>query len=263
MMTTQEIYNEIISEKEKYEELDELNSTSKASVWRLWVFVFAYFSKSIGDLFEHFKQYIEDVFAKNQAGTLKWWMVQLKRFQFGDVLVFKDGVYKYNKIDVEKRIVKQAAIEPLDRQLIIKVAKQKEDGTLEALTELEIEAFNAYVNRIKFPGQLTEIISKEADLLRLNYRIYYNAQIPKPELELVIKDTINKYLSDIVFNAKISITHLTDELQKVKGVINPVFVDGLAKNFYKRDYIAIQDYYVAAAGYCILEELTLEFIPNV
>ncbi len=72
-MTTQEIYNNIIAEKEsgKYEALDELNSISKAAIWRLWIFVFAYFSKSLQDLFEHFKQYIEDIFAKNQEGTLR------------------------------------------------------------------------------------------------------------------------------------------------------------------------------------------------
>ncbi len=264
-MTTQEIYNKIIAEKEsgKYEALDELNSTSKAAIWRLWIFVFAYFSKSLQDLFENFKAYIEDVFAKNQEGTLKWWLMKLKQFQFGDVLIFKNGIYQYDIIDKDKRIVKQAAIEPLDRQLIIKVAKEKKDGTLEPLSNVEVEALCAYVDRVKFPGQLTDIISKEADMLKLNYRIYYNAQIPKEELEETIKNAINKYLSNSVFNAKFSTTHLTDELQKLEGVINPVFVEGGVKNYYKTEYVEIEDYFTAAAGYCILEELILEFVPYV
>ncbi len=151
----------------------------------------------------------------------------------------------------------------MDRQLIIKVAKQKEDGTLEPLNDVELEAFRAYVDRVKFPGQLTDIISKEADLLKLNYRIYYNAQVPKWQLEETIKQAINKYLANSVFNAKFSTTHLTDELQKLEGVINPVFTKGEAKNYYKIEYIEIADYYIAAAGYCVLEELTLEFVPYV
>jgi hypothetical protein len=265
-MTTEEIYTEIVAEKEggSYPELNSLNNTSSTSIWRTWIFVFAYFSKTIRDLFEDFKTYIESVFAKNQAGTLNWWISELKKFQFGDTLAFLDGVFKYALIDAEKQIIKQVALEPINRQLNIKVATIV-NGILAPLASAQLQALTAYVNAIKFPGTFTNVISQEADTLRLSYRIYYNAQKVKADLETTIRATVDNYLSDFVFNGRFSITGLTDKIQEIPGVINPVYVSGQAKNFYVAEsgYDAIEDYYVAAAGYMKIDTLDLEFIADV
>ena len=168
-MATDKIYNEIISEKEngEYPQLDGLNSTSKVSIWRSWIFVFAYFSKTIRELFTSFVEYVESVFAKNQAGTLYWWIEQIKKFQYGDTLEFLDGVFKYSIIDEEKQIVKQVALAPLDGLLTFKVASMDGSGNLVPLTPEQLAALSAYVDKVKFPGTHTKIVSQKADNLRL------------------------------------------------------------------------------------------------
>jgi hypothetical protein len=266
-MTTEEIYTQIIAEKESgnYPELDQLSSTSKVAIWRLWVLIFAFFSKTIRDLFDAFKAYIESIFAKNQAGTLLWWTEQIKKFQYGDTLVFADGIFKYALIDVSKQIVKQVAIETLERLISIKVAAIDSGSNLVPLTQPQQDALAAYVAKIKFPGNITKIVSQDADNLKLTYRIYYNGQVVKADLETTIRNAASNYLANIVFNGKFSITEFTDELQKIYGVINPVYVSGVAKNALESDadYAEINDYYTAASGYMEMTELNLQFIADV
>ena len=99
-MTTEEIYSQIIAEKGNYAELDELNSTSNVSTWRLWAYVSAFFSKATQELFNTFKVYVENVFAQNQPGTLQWWLKKIREFQYGDTLDFINGIFQYQLIDV-------------------------------------------------------------------------------------------------------------------------------------------------------------------
>lgn len=266
-MTTEEIYESIIAEKESgnYPELDELSSTSKVSVWRLMVWIFSFFSKTIQELFESFKSYIESVFAKNQHGTLLWWIEQIKAFQYGDILEFIDGVFKYATIDETKQIVKRTALETLNFVLIFKVASEDGNGNLIPLDNAQKTALQAYINKVKFPGTYTSVISENADDLKINLRVYYNAEVTETELNTLINDATEDYIKNIVFNGKFSITELTDKLQTVKGVVNPVVKEafGKAASQPSGDYLLIDDYYKAAAGYFNINELNIEFIPYV
>ena len=164
-MTTEDIYNEIIAVKESgdYPELDELNSTSRVSIWRLWVFIFAFFSKTLQELFVSFQAYIEEFFAKNQHGTLLWWLVQIEHWQYGDALEFISGVWKYPVLDTGKQIVAQSALEVLGSVLIFKVAKDDGSGNLTALSAIEQTELLAYINQVKFPGTLVSLVSLLAD----------------------------------------------------------------------------------------------------
>lgn len=266
-MTTEEIYNEIIAEKEsgQYPELDELNSTSKVSVYRLMIWIFAFFSKTIRELFESFKIYIENVFAENQHGTLLWWIEQIRAFQYGDMLEFTNGVFKYPAIDETKQIVKRVALETLNFVLIFKVATEDGNGDLIPLDTAQKTALQSYINKVKFPGTYTQVISENADDLKINLRVYYNAEITTAELDVLIADAVNEYLKNIVFNGNFNITELTDKLQTVTGVVNPVVKSayGKAHSQAAADYLLIDDYYKAASGYFTVDELNIEYVPYV
>ncbi|MCF6184353.1 MAG: hypothetical protein L3J56_06950 [Bacteroidales bacterium] len=266
-MTTEEIYNEIIDEKEsgQYPELDELNSTSKVAVWRLMIWIFSFFSKTIHELFESFKKYIEEVFAKNQHGTLLWWIEQIKAFQYGDILEFIDGVFKYAVIDETKQIVKRVALETLNFVLVFKVATEDSNGNLIPLDTAQKTALHSYINKVKFPGTYTQVISENADDLKINLRIYYNAEVTEAELNTFIEEAVNEYIKNIVFNGNFSITELTDKLQTVKGVVNPVVKSAYGKAHSQdvADYLLIDDYYKAASGYFNIDQINIEYIPYV
>jgi hypothetical protein len=263
-MTTDEIYNQIIEEKGNYQYLDDLNSTSHTSVWRQLVYLFAFFSNAIHQLFSDFKTTIETIFAQNQPGTLQWWIAKLKAFQYGDTLEFIDGVFKYALIDVEKQIVTQAAVEVENQVLILKVAKTV-DGQLTPLEAAEITALQAYINQIKFPGTFTQVVSQPADFLKLNYRIYYDAMLDKSEIETLIIAATDNYIQQIVFNGKFVVSELTDQIQAIAGIEDAVFIDGVWRNALLSDfdYQPIEDYVYSKAGYFTVVQLNLTFIANV
>jgi len=265
MSTTEEIYNNIVSEKESgnYPELDTLDSTSKVSVWRLFVWIFAFFSKAIEELFASHKSYIEDVFAKNQHGSLAWWISECKKFQDGDSLQFIDGVFRYATIDETKQIVKQVALESLNQVLVFKVVKETEEGDFDVLTDDEQTRFRQYVNMIKFPGTSIRVKSDPADNIKLSFKIYYDALLSQADIETAINETVSNYIKNIVFNGKFVPTKLIDEIQKIAGVEIPIYVSGQHKNYSESDYVDIGDFFTAAAGYSELTELNLEFIANV
>ncbi len=263
MKTTTKIYNDIIAEKQSgnYTELDELNSTSKVAVWRLWVWIFAFFSKVIYEVQDSFKSYVEIFFAKNQVGTLSWWIDTVGKFQYGDILQFIDKKYQYSVLDTDKQIVSRVALSVQESVLEFKVAKF-EDDKLVSLTVPELEACESYINRIKPVGTYISINTYSADNLKLGLRIYYNAQYSQSLIETQINDKISGYLSEIIFNGSLSETELTDELQQIEGVVNPVFISGEAKASFEPTYNLFEDYYQAVSGYFELTELNLEFIAK-
>lgn len=264
-MTTEEIYQSLVNEKDNYPELAELDSSSKVAIWRLWVWIFAFASKAMYEIFESFKAYTEVTFAKNQQGTLLWWNTEIRAWQFGDTLQFLDGVFKYAVIDELKQLVSQVSLETLDAVLVFKVAKDDGAGGLEPLTLTERDTLQGYINQIKFPGTFTTVISIVADDLKLNYKIYYNAELVQADIELAIANSVDLYLASVVFNGKFQHTELTDQLQLIEGVEFPIFENGFAKPDASPtiDYVEIVDNYTASAGYFKIDELNLTMIPNV
>ena len=224
MPTTEEIYDSIIAEKESgnYPELDALDSTSKVAIWRLWAWIAAFASKSVHELFESLKSFLADLFAKSQVGTIEWWTENVKKWQSGDFLEFLDGIWKYAIVDELKYVVTQVALENLGGVLLFKVAKD-DSGSLTALDAPEQTALLAYINKIKLPGTNTSVISFLGDDLKLNYKIYYDAQLSEQDIRDKVLLSAQNYLSNIVFNGKFQHTELTDEFQKIEGVKFPIF----------------------------------------
>ncbi len=259
-MTTQEIYNKIISEKKKYTELSELNSDSKTAVWRIWCWIFAFFSKTMWELFEDLKSWIIDFYDKQQIGTLAWWDSEIRKFQYNSILEYIDGRFRYRTIDKKKQIIKQVAIKGSYASLLFKVAKYDKNNNLTALTEAEQESLLGYINQIKLPGLVCEVYSGSADKLTLNYKIYYNVSYSTAKLQKNIEKAIVGYLDNTVFNGKISPTFLTDAIQKVDGVANPIFVSGSIEN--DNTTVELGDQYTALSGYYKLKKINIEFIAG-
>ncbi len=259
-MTTKEIYDRILVEKERYHELRELNSMSKTAVWRIWCWIFAFFSKTMWELFEDLKRWIIDFYDKQQIGTLAWWDSEIRKFQYGSILEYIDRRFRYRTIDEEKQIIKQVAIKGSYASLLFKVAKYDKDNKLTALSEAEQASLLGYINQIKLPGLICEVYSGRADKLTLNYRIYYNVSYSTAKLQKTIKEAIVYYLDNVVFNGKIAPTFLTDTIQKVDGVANPIFVSGSIEN--DNTTVELGDQYTALSGYYKLKKINIEFIAD-
>lgn len=266
--TILQIYDEMISEKETMIQLNalqpsmdsgqtllnDLTSTSKVAVWRLIFFVVAVQVWTLEKLFDDHKAWIEQRALEIQTGTLSWYEKKAKEFQYGDSLQFIDDIYQYSPVNPANRVVHLASATEAGNLVVLKVAKNVANN-IEELSPLEITAFQAYLNKVRFAGTQIVLVSRPADLLKVYYKIYYDPLLLSPSGELLstpgvypVEEAINEYCKGLTFDGKLSITQLTDALQGVVGVVNPVFQNASAK-YGSGVYAPIIDYYNPNAGY--------------
>lgn len=261
--TLQQIYDEIIDEKQSLSNLNallpnsnayfadfltDLASNSRVAIWRLIAWVFAYATWTHEQLWDIFKAEIEDIAAKALAGTPRWYYERVLEFQYGDILVYEDGQYKYATIDELLKIVKYCAIEErADGVVLVKSAKDN-SGTPEPLTAFELTALTAYLQDIKFAGTLLSVVSFPADQLQVYYEVFYDPIVPEAEVKALVEAAINSFIKNLPFNGRFNITNLTDAIQLLKGVVDPVFVDAQAR-YGILPYTVIDREYNSNAGY--------------
>lgn len=282
MRTTQEIYDEIIAEKEQQNKLagllpqgesasnllSDLTTDSKAAIWRLWAWVTAVAIRAHEVVFEQFKSEVEITVLNATAGTPRWYRSQMLLFQYGDVLVYSESSnrYGYAVEDLDLQIVKRAAIEQrADGVVIVKVAKEDADGNPIPLLSDERDALESYAQKIKFAGTRLGVLSLPSDVLDLNYNIYYDPIIPLATIQQNAQFSIVGFQKITPFNGRFNVTKFTDVLQNVQGIVDPVFSSasatpssGVATSFTVN--------YVPASGYFDYADLAanmFNWIPQI
>jgi len=276
MTTTKEIYDEIVAEKNSYQELqnlqpniddsqrlaDDLTTNAKVGVWRVFTWIIASRIKDLQDLFVQSKTEIQNIMDRQRIGGLLWYQQIVKAFQYGDALIFNaDKIqYEYPVINRDHQIVALAsANEGSQHDVLLKVAKL--NGTEpEPLTQPELDALTNYINRLKFAGVQATIVSRSADLFRVALNVYYDPLVMNADGSLInddtvfpVEDAINDYLKDLPFDGTFSVTELIDKIQQSEGVINPIFISADAK-FGNFVYQSITDYYNTNAGFLRVDD---------
>lgn len=243
--------------------LTDLTSASKVAVWRLMFFVMA-----VG-IWMHEKRFDDHVDWINAraleliVGTPQWYHKKALEFQYGDALVLVQnqfgGEYKYAAVNEALKIVKLVSVNEIGGQLFLKVAKLDGSGEPEPLTTLELDGFIAYMQKLKFAGVIITCVSRVPDLLRVQYRVYVDPLLINANGELIsntsirpIDVAITDYCKGLPFNGVFSITELTDKIQNVTGVVNPVFENASAQ-YGVNPFVALGDYYNPNAGYLTID----------
>lgn len=271
--TLQQIYNEMVSEKETMTQLaslqpnidsaqqllSDLTTGSKVAIWRLLFFAVAVGIWSHEKLFDDLKAWIEVRATEIQTGTLPWYRTKALEFQYGDSLVFANDKYNYATVDEAARIVKLAAVNEVGGNVIIKVAKLDSSSNPEPLSVPELAALDAYMGKIKFAGVKVINVSRTADLLKTYFKVYYNPLVLTSTGELIstpgvypVRDAINNYIKNLPFNGVYSTTELTDLIQQATGVVNPVH-ENTSYKYGSFPYAPLVDYYQANAGYLSID----------
>jgi hypothetical protein len=229
----QEIYNRIIDEKENTSTLDgllpsgetytnfldALTSTSKVAIWRMWAYITAV-AHYIHELqFDLFKQEVEQIAENSGIGTSPWYQAIALDFQYGDQLERIGFTYGYAVIDETKKIVKKCAIEITNQGIVI-VKVLKEDGPLNDDEKIALES---YLNKLKIAGTKMPVLSQPADVISLNYTIYYDPLTPVGLLQNGLDQAMSDFRDSLDFNGEFRVSRFTDALQAVDGVVDPVF----------------------------------------
>lgn len=265
--TVSEIKNEITSAKEAIPELAALSSISKASIWGLIRDVVAQVTYSLYQFFDIYKTEIQDIVNKGYHGTSAWFTNEIKKFQFGYNLLLNTDTdkayYYYDTDDKNARIVQQVALETLGDNTLIKVAKL-ENNQLIALTLSEQQALNDYIRLISYPGMFFQVQSSNADLLVLEFNVYYNALFGEGVVKTNIETALQSYLNNIVFNGKFKGSEAVDAVQAVEGVSDVYLKNASGRGNLTKlsDAILFDESYTSIAGYMIIDSLTINMIPT-
>ncbi len=231
MRTIQDIQKIIIKEKDKYPELNELNSTSKTAIWRLWVFIIAYITYTLEVIFANHKKETNEQLSLLKPHTLRWYRDKALKFQDGFTLKIDSDQYD-NQNATEEQIkasqkIKYAAVVEAENQarLIVKVTGEK-DQKMSQLPHEVFERFKHYMGEVKDAGVLITFVNYPADKLRLKITIIRDKLVLKPNGENIllgvneVEKAIKDHLKHLPFNGELSLQKLTDKIQQVNGVLD-------------------------------------------
>lgn len=232
-MITESIQADIVKAKQDLEQLAELNSTSKVSIWRLWSYIVAFVAATHKQLqLVHFNE-VNNAIDNQHFSSEKRIQKLLFDFRYGHqfdrtTLAYADG-YTEEQIAKAKNI-KRAAVEIVaenGRKLLrIKVSKL-ENGKLKQIASNELEVLDEYIDINTPAGTNYSFYSSAPDKLRLNIDVYYDPLILDNNGELLdasapapIPTAIDAFLSAETFDfqGELRLSELTDILQGVYGV---------------------------------------------
>ncbi|MEL6559369.1 MAG: hypothetical protein AAFQ94_14355 [Bacteroidota bacterium] len=206
--TITEIQQEIERNKNSFTELNELDNSSKASIWRLWTFITA------SAIWTH-EKIVERNSLVSRPHTLSWYREQALNFIYGHPLKWEDGFYRFDTTNLSeseinnRKIIKYCAVGEVDLEtifstndqtqtnldidravsqyfhnqvgiILMKVAGEDASGNIVRIpngsgadnARDELGPFKEYMRRIKDAGNQIQIISIDGDKLSLTLDVY-------------------------------------------------------------------------------------------
>lgn len=251
--TQQEIEDSINDQIALEPSLSQINSSSLLGVLMAIKRVVARAIQTLENYWDAFSKELDQRAAEAVTGSTRWYNDRAREFQYGDLLIEKDGKLFYQVVDETKRIVKYAAVTELEDLTLIKIAKDTA-GEYVPLNTNELIAFKRYMSDIKFAGTKTQIVSIAADLVWPVMTIYYDAKlIDKLETQIKpsVEGAINGHLKAIYFDGKFNLNTFRDSIEAVPGLteggadISSVKIKSAAGTFVTvtRDYMPLSGYY--------------------
>lgn len=275
--TIAEIQAQIIAAVEADATLSaQLTSTSVTAIWRLWTYIVAASIWALEVLFDNFKAEATELVDSEKPHTLRWYRQKALDYQHGGTLL--DGSDEYDNTSLtpdeiaDMKIVAQAAAveDPNTNALVVKVAKE-DGGELEPLDGSETAAITAYFAAIKDAGVKLQVRSVNADRLRIEVDVYYDATILSENgarldgtSSTPVQDSVYYFLRSAPFNGEFVKAHLVDAMQAVGGVKVPDLKVCQARRDDDPSFSSVNVFYQPFAGYLKIydegDDLVLNFI---
>ena len=277
--TIQEIQTLILQAKAQEPALNELNSTSKVAIWRLWVYIIAVAIWGLEKLFDQHRSDIDKRLAELKPHTARWYRSKALAFQYGFDLLpdsdkFNNQGHTEEAIEASKIVKYSAVIESKNEgRLIVKIAGEQND-TLQPITDAQKQSFEAYLQEIKDAGVRLSVVNYQPDVLHLQMKIVYDPLVLDSNGQSIIHATkpveelIKSYLKRLPFNGELVLAHLIDALQQAEGVKIPHLVLAQSKNITSSgEYGAFETIEISkipTAGYFTIDNFNdITYVSNV
>ena len=278
----QDIQQLIYAQKAQEPALESLNSTSKVAIWRLWVYIISVAIWSLEKLFDLHRIDIDKRLTELKPHTARWYRSKALAFQYGFGLSLDSDKYGDNdkqwftkeQIEASKIIKYSAVVESKNEgRLIVKIAGEQDD-TLQPITDVQKQAFEAYLQEIKDAGVRLSVVNYEPDILHLQMKIVYDPLVLDSNGQSIthatkpVETAIKDYLKRLPFNGELVLAHLIDALQQAEGVKIPHLVLAQSKNITSSgEYGAFETIEISkipTAGYFTIDNFNdITYVSNV
>lgn len=265
--TTKQIYDSMVSEKERRVELAGLTSTSVTAVWRMLLWVVASGIQMAETLADKMQEDIEMELAEKTPHRPRWYAEKAKQYMQGMTLIEGSDEYDLSGLsDTEissKRVVKYAAaIESYDMsRLYVKVAGEDEAGVRRPLSTVTAIGLRAYMNEIKDAGVRIELVNQAADRYSCVVKVLYDPMLAPEDVESRVKEAIEHYIAELPFAGEYSNMALIDAVQVVEGVKIAELQTAQVREANQELWQGVSLRYTPAAGYMQAEDIRVELDP--
>ena len=204
---------------------------SVLSIESVLFYVFAVAVWAVEVLFDKHAAEVDARIEQLEPHTLRWYVSKVKAFMYGYRLVENTDHYNTSRMsdtDIEKaRVVKYAVATEDETVVYIKVAGQTDDGKPCLLNKSQFAALKSYVNTIKDAGVSVQLRNEEADLIRINLKVFYDPTLMNNQGELSdgskpVDEAVQSVITNLPFNG---IFRNTDLLEAIKAIPAVVVVD--------------------------------------
>ncbi len=237
--TINQISDSIIARIASEPKLSGLTTSSKTSIWGLFVYCVAFGIWVLETLFDTHKAEIDTALANQKKGSKLWYRNMTLAFQYGFDLItdsdqFNNTGYTAEQIEASK-IIKYAAVTESDAEsrLIIKVATENAAEVLVPINETQKLAFDYYIDEINYAGVKYTIINYAPDRLQLNLTIKIDPKVIDTSGTKIlmsatdvgtkpVETALAEFMKELPFDGKLVLNALIDKLQAVEGVVNPI-----------------------------------------
>jgi hypothetical protein len=262
-----EIQAQILNEIASNENLQDLNSTSKVSIYRLITFIIAFAIWTLETLFDIHKDQIDKALNEQKAGRPNDYKNAALNFQYGFPLLpdsadFDNTGYTPEEIEGSK-IIKYCSVKESSQsaRLIIKIAGES-GSNLQAITLPQENAFKAYMEDWKWAGVKLSIVNFPADELKITMVVYRNPLVIDANGQSILDGDrpvelrINQYLKQLDFNGELVINDLIERLRELPGVDNVNILSMNSKAYNEIDFTNISVSKIPEAGYFKITDFT-------
>lgn len=234
--------------------LADVTTTSRVARWRLWLWVVATCAYALDVVFDLAIITLEALAKRSRFGTLPWYIQQAYDFQYGDTLLYNGNEFKYATLNPAAQVIKRAASQEDGNTVNVKLAKLVA-GIPTKLDPAEKAAATTYFQLIKPAGVTLNIISDDADELILNIKVNFDALLLDSTGQLLsapgtypAANAIINFLNNVIFDGKLELCNLIDEIQKATGV-ESAYVQSASGRYGANAFVAFTERYYPNAGH--------------
>lgn len=204
---------------------------SSVSIENVLFYVFACAVWAVEVLFDKHAAEVDSRIEQLEPHTLRWYVNKVKAFMYGYRLLENTDRYdtsSMSETDIDTaQVVKYAVATEDETTVYIKVAGRTDDGKPCLLDKSHFAALKHYVNEIKDAGVSVQLRNEEADLIRINLKVYYDPTLMNERGELPdgskpVDEAVRSVITNLPFNG---IYRNTDLLEAIKEIPAVVVVD--------------------------------------